>query len=30
LRESLDFFGIEEDKQKEFFLVDHKTRNYFP
>ncbi|KAE8737653.1 hypothetical protein FOCC_FOCC016879, partial [Frankliniella occidentalis] len=25
LRESLDFFGIEESKQKEFFLVDHKT-----
>ncbi|KAJ8665380.1 hypothetical protein QAD02_007042, partial [Eretmocerus hayati] len=25
LRESLDFFGIEESKQKEYFLVDHKT-----
>lgn len=28
LRESLDFFGIEEAQQKEFFLVDHKTRKY--
>jgi Protein UNC80 len=28
LRESLDFFGIEEVKQKEFFLVDFKTRNF--
>ena len=26
LRESLDFFGIEESRHKEFFLVDHKTR----
>ncbi|XP_073988249.1 unc80, NALCN channel complex subunit isoform X3 [Rhodnius prolixus] len=26
LRESLDFFGIDEDRHKEFFLVDHKTR----
>ncbi|XP_059490383.1 protein unc-80 homolog isoform X4 [Neocloeon triangulifer] len=25
LRESLDFFGIDEAKHKEFFLVDHKT-----
>ncbi|XP_023318464.1 protein unc-80 homolog isoform X2 [Trichogramma pretiosum] len=25
LRESLDFFGIEESKHKEYFLVDHKT-----
>ncbi|XP_066582663.1 protein unc-80 homolog [Prorops nasuta] len=25
LRESLDFFGIEEAKHKEYFLVDHKT-----
>ncbi|XP_061939231.1 protein unc-80 homolog isoform X7 [Apis cerana] len=25
LRESLDFFGIEESKQKEYFLVDYKT-----
>ncbi|XP_069694357.1 protein unc-80 homolog isoform X2 [Periplaneta americana] len=25
LRESLDFFGIEESRHKEFFLVDHKT-----
>ncbi|XP_021940294.1 protein unc-80 homolog isoform X4 [Zootermopsis nevadensis] len=25
LRESLDFFGIEEPRHKEFFLVDHKT-----
>lgn len=26
LRESLDFFGIEEPKHKEYFLVDYKTR----
>ncbi|XP_066993860.2 protein unc-80 homolog [Anabrus simplex] len=26
LRESLDFFGIAEARHKEFFLVDHKTR----
>lgn len=26
LRESLDFFGIDENKHKEFFLVDYKTR----
>ncbi|XP_071444564.1 protein unc-80 homolog isoform X1 [Hetaerina americana] len=25
LRESLDFFGIDETRHKEFFLVDHKT-----
>ncbi|XP_034937651.1 protein unc-80 homolog isoform X5 [Chelonus insularis] len=25
LRESLDFFGIEEQKHKEYFLVDYKT-----
>ncbi|CAH1139308.1 unnamed protein product [Phyllotreta striolata] len=25
LRESLDFFGIDEKKQKEYFLVDYKT-----
>ncbi|KAF4517233.1 hypothetical protein B566_EDAN005287 [Ephemera danica] len=25
LRESLDFFGIDENRHKEFFLVDHKT-----
>ncbi|KAL1123884.1 hypothetical protein AAG570_001654, partial [Ranatra chinensis] len=25
LRESLDFFGIDEARHKEFFLVDHKT-----
>nr|CAD7425389.1 unnamed protein product [Timema monikensis] len=25
LRESLDFFGIEESRHREFFLVDHKT-----
>ncbi|XP_026299996.1 protein unc-80 homolog isoform X7 [Apis mellifera] len=25
LRESLDFFGIEESKHKEYFLVDYKT-----
>jgi len=29
LRESLDFFGIEESRHKEFFLVDHKTRKLF-
>lgn len=28
LRESLDFFGVEEGKQKEYFLVDYKTRKY--
>ena len=28
LRESLDFFGIDEAKHKEYFLVDHKTREY--
>ena len=28
LRESLDFFGIEESKQREYFLVDYKTRLY--
>lgn len=27
LREALDFFGIEENKHREFFLVDYKTRN---
>lgn len=26
LRESLDFFGIDEHKHKEYFLVDYKTR----
>ncbi|GLG97294.1 Protein unc-80 homolog [Gryllus bimaculatus] len=26
LRESLDFFGIDEARHKEFFLVDYKTR----
>lgn len=26
LREALDFFGIEDCRQKEFFLVDYKTR----
>ena len=26
LRESLDFFGIDEGKHKEYFLVDYKTR----
>jgi hypothetical protein len=29
LRESLDFFGFEESKHKEFFLVYHKTRKSF-
>jgi hypothetical protein len=29
LRESLDFFGIEESRHKEFFLVDHKTRKLY-
>lgn len=28
LKESLDFFGIDEARHKEFFLVDHKTREY--
>lgn len=26
LREALDFFGVEESKQGEYFLVDYKTR----
>lgn len=26
LREALDFFGIDENRHKEFFLVDYKTR----
>lgn len=26
LRESLDFFGIDEVKHKEYFLIDYKTR----
>ncbi|KAI5699063.1 hypothetical protein M8J75_015861 [Diaphorina citri] len=26
LREALDFFGIDEEKHAEYFLVDHKTR----
>ena len=25
LQESLDFFGIDENKQREYFLVDHRT-----
>lgn len=29
LREALDFFGIEESKHKEYFLVDYKTRKPF-
>lgn len=28
LRESLDFFGIPEERHKEFFLVNIKTRKY--
>lgn len=28
LKESLDFFGIPEDRQKEFFLINVKTRKY--
>ena len=28
LREAQDFFGIDEDEAKEYFLVDHRTRNY--
>ena len=28
LREALDFFGIEEEMMKEYFLVDHKTREF--
>jgi len=27
LREALDFFGIDEDIAREYFLVDHKTSN---
>ena len=26
LREAQDFFGIDEDQAREYFLVDHKTR----
>lgn len=26
LREALDFFGIDEEKHGEYFLIDHKTR----
>lgn len=29
LRESLDFFGIDEHQQKEFFLIDYKTRKFW-
>ena len=29
LRESLDFFGIEESNHKEYFLVDYKTREFY-
>lgn len=29
LREALDFFGVDESKQNEFFLVDYKTRKQF-
>lgn len=25
LREALDFFGIDEDKSREYYLVDYKT-----
>lgn len=28
LKESLDFFGIPEERHKEFFLVNIKTREY--
>lgn len=28
LRESFDFFGIDELKQREYFLVDYKTREF--
>lgn len=28
LKESLDFFGIPEERHKEFFLVNIKTRKY--
>ena len=28
LRESLDFFGIDEPKHREYFLVDYKTRRF--
>lgn len=26
LREALDFFGVDENKHREYFLVDYKTR----
>lgn len=29
LRESLDFFGIDESLHKEYFLVDYKTRERY-
>jgi len=29
LRESLDFFCVDEAKHHEYFLVDYKTRQYF-
>lgn len=29
LREAYDFFSIDEEHHKEYFLVDHKTRKYF-
>lgn len=28
LRESLDFFGVDDTKHKEYFLVDYKTRKF--
>lgn len=30
LRESLDFFGIDDCNHKEYFLIDYKTRKYSP
>ena len=29
LREAQDFFGIDEEQAKEYFLVDHRTRKAF-
>ena len=29
LREAQDFFGIDEEQAKEYFLVDHRTSKFF-
>lgn len=29
MKESLDFFGIPEERHKEFFLINIKTREYY-